>query len=103
MKKAFKKFKRQISGGERKTGTSNKLNKLQRASSIDVLDACDNDDEREVDMLLSDGHDINDLFLGKISIQKVMKVLSKKLPEITSRVVNHLFIVRYKEKVFIAK
>ena len=69
MKKAFKKFKRQFSG-ERTTTTKNngrtRLHALRRASSIDVLNACDHADEQEVDVMLNDGHNINDLFLGNI-------------------------------------
>ena len=73
MKKAFKKFKRQFSG-EQTTSTTTKahrngrtqLHALRRASSIDVLDACDRANEHEVDVLLNDGHNINDLFLGKL-------------------------------------
>lgn len=81
MKKAFKKFKRQFSGGNGgdrinahqsnsnlQSGSGRgrtQLHTMRRASSIDVLNACDHSDEHEVDVLLNDGHDINDLFLGK--------------------------------------
>ena len=79
MKKAFKKFKRQFSG-DNTTTTSiphrngrTQLHTLRRASSIDVLDACDRASEHEVDVLLNDGHNINDLFLGKFCIFTLFK------------------------------
>ena len=65
MKKAFKKFKRQLSGDRLRSSGQNKLHGLRRASSIDVLNACDHSNERAVDEVLSDGHDINALYLGK--------------------------------------
>ena len=71
MKRAFKKFKRQLSGDRLRSSSNatkgqNKLHGLRRASSIDVLNACDHSNERAVDEVLSDGHDINALYLGKL-------------------------------------